>query len=148
MSNDTIQPQGLTLTRVFNAPIEKVWKALSDPDLFSQWYGAPGKLEDVSIDFKVGGRWDSTTVIGDYRIPQGGVYKVIEAPTHLKYDSLDLDENPSDPHEVMEFRLKEQDGKTEMVFTQSGNLPPEEYATNLKKGWTGFFDALQKLVEA
>ena len=137
----------LTLTRLFDAPVEGVWQAFSDPELLSQWYGSPGKLEDVSIDFRVGGRWDSTTVIGENRIPQGGVYSLIEAPTYLKYDSLDPGEDPNGPHEVMEFRLTERDGNAELTFTQSGNLPPEEYAGGLKDGWTGFFDALQTVVE-
>ncbi|MEN6593152.1 MAG: SRPBCC domain-containing protein [Methanobacterium sp.] len=27
------------LTRIFDAPLEKVWKAWTDPEIFKQWFG-------------------------------------------------------------------------------------------------------------
>ena len=43
--------------RVFNAPRERVWKALTDPKLVAQWWGRGNKLEVVKFEFERGGHW-------------------------------------------------------------------------------------------
>jgi uncharacterized protein YndB with AHSA1/START domain len=49
----------IELTRVFEAPPERVYQAFTDPDLFARWYGPVGfpvDPETVEIDARVGGR--------------------------------------------------------------------------------------------
>jgi uncharacterized protein YndB with AHSA1/START domain len=50
--------QELVITRLFDAPPEKVFKAISDPALIPQWWG-PRKYVTIvdKMDFKEGGRW-------------------------------------------------------------------------------------------
>lgn len=44
--------------REFNAPVEKVWKAWTDPDLLEQWWGPkPWVARTKRMDFTVGGDW-------------------------------------------------------------------------------------------
>jgi uncharacterized protein YndB with AHSA1/START domain len=44
--------------REFNAPVEKVWKAWTDPDLLEKWWGPkPWVAKTKSMDFTVGGAW-------------------------------------------------------------------------------------------
>jgi len=38
-------------------------------------------------------------------------------------------------------------GKTRVVFSQKGNVPPEQYNKDLKEGWNAFFDRLDALVK-
>jgi uncharacterized protein YndB with AHSA1/START domain len=46
------------VVREFNAPIEKVWKAWTDPDLLEKWWGPkPWVAVTKSMDFTVGGVW-------------------------------------------------------------------------------------------
>ena len=46
------------VVRQFNAPIEKVWKAWTDPDILEKWWGPkPWVAKTKSMDFKVGGAW-------------------------------------------------------------------------------------------
>lgn len=46
------------VVREFNAPIEKVWKAWTDPDLLEKWWGPkPWVAITKSMDFTVGGAW-------------------------------------------------------------------------------------------
>jgi uncharacterized protein YndB with AHSA1/START domain len=46
------------VVREFNAPIEKVWKAWTDPDLLENWWGPkPWVAKTKSMDFTVGGTW-------------------------------------------------------------------------------------------
>lgn len=48
----------LHITRRFNAPIEKVWKAWTDSTLLDQWWAPkPWKAETKTMDFSVGGFW-------------------------------------------------------------------------------------------
>ncbi|MGF7042273.1 SRPBCC domain-containing protein [Mucilaginibacter lappiensis] len=44
--------------REFNAPIEKVWKAWTDPDLLDKWVGPkPWTAVTKTWDFTIGGIW-------------------------------------------------------------------------------------------
>lgn len=142
------EDQKLKLARDFDAPIEKVWEAWSVPEVFAQWYGSPGTLEDVSIDFQVGGKWQATTVIeGGERFPQAGVYTEIEQNIHIRFNFLDPDDPENPEYEIMDVVFESVGQGTKMSFIQTGNLPAEVYATGLKAGWTGFFDKLTEIVQ-
>jgi uncharacterized protein YndB with AHSA1/START domain len=46
------------LSREFNAPVEKVWRAFTEPALIDQWLGPkPYKVVTKIMEFKVGGIW-------------------------------------------------------------------------------------------
>jgi uncharacterized protein YndB with AHSA1/START domain len=57
--------QEVLITRVFDAPRELVFKAWTDPDEVAAWYG-PEHMdtprERISIDLRVGGRYELTMV--------------------------------------------------------------------------------------
>jgi uncharacterized protein YndB with AHSA1/START domain len=47
-----------TLSRIFDAPRELVWKVINDPQLIPQWWGPAYLATEVEkMDFKVGGAW-------------------------------------------------------------------------------------------
>src|SRR5476649_1609136 len=46
------------MSREFNAPIEKVWRAFTEADLLDKWVGPkPYKITTKIMEFKVGGIW-------------------------------------------------------------------------------------------
>lgn len=48
----------VTITRVFDAPVEKVWRAWTQPEILDQWWAPkPWWIETKSQDFKPGGFW-------------------------------------------------------------------------------------------
>ena len=48
----------ILVTREFDAPVEKLWRAWTEPQLLDQWWAPkPWKNNTVSMDFKVGGTW-------------------------------------------------------------------------------------------
>jgi len=56
----TAKPRGLenVVTRVFDAPLEKVWKAWTDPEYVKRWWGPENFTAPyISIDLRVGGRF-------------------------------------------------------------------------------------------
>lgn len=48
----------LEIERVFNAGIDMVWRAWTEPEILDQWWAPkPWKTVTHSMDFKAGGRW-------------------------------------------------------------------------------------------
>jgi uncharacterized protein YndB with AHSA1/START domain len=143
--------QSITIIKTFDAPIEKVWDAWTTKEGWAAWYGHPWEnpIDKVELDVQPGGEWKSTTIANGQEINFVGNYKEVRKPERLVMVFKNPNQpagGPDDPNvEIVMVDLKNLgDGKCEMTFTQSGNLPPEEYQKGLKDGWTGFFDALEK----
>jgi uncharacterized protein YndB with AHSA1/START domain len=52
--------QQITITRVFDAPRELVFRAWTDPNQLANWWGPPGfdtPRETIEIDLRVGGQF-------------------------------------------------------------------------------------------
>jgi uncharacterized protein YndB with AHSA1/START domain len=47
----------IRVERVFNAPRERVWRAMTDPELVAQWWGRGNKLVVERLEVKRGGHW-------------------------------------------------------------------------------------------
>jgi uncharacterized protein YndB with AHSA1/START domain len=55
----TEHPYDIEITRVLDAPPERVYQAFTDPDQFARWYGPVGfpvHRDTVEVDARVGGR--------------------------------------------------------------------------------------------
>ena len=76
--------RGITITRVFDAPRELVFKAWTEPAQFAEWFGGRGAtipLESVEMDVRPGGTWRATMFAGPERteIAWKGVYREVGA---------------------------------------------------------------------
>jgi uncharacterized protein YndB with AHSA1/START domain len=141
----------VTITRVFEAPRDLVWKAWTEPEHFARWFGTPPyttPVSTVAMDLRPGGAWRATMVHEDdgSELPFQGTYREIVEPERLVLTF----EDPSDPSnpnvEVLTVTFTDLGGKTEVVAHQVGYLPPEEYG-ELEKGYSGFFDRLAEHLE-
>jgi uncharacterized protein YndB with AHSA1/START domain len=47
----------IRIERIFQAPRERVWRAMSEPDLIAQWWGRGNKLVIERLEFERGGHW-------------------------------------------------------------------------------------------
>ena len=55
---ENLDKKELHIVREFNAPIELVWRAWTEPELIDQWWAPrPWKTKTKSMDFRTGGRW-------------------------------------------------------------------------------------------
>jgi uncharacterized protein YndB with AHSA1/START domain len=45
------------IERIFNAPRDRVWKAMTDPELVAQWWGRGNKLVIERLEVERGGHW-------------------------------------------------------------------------------------------
>jgi uncharacterized protein YndB with AHSA1/START domain len=141
----------LSITRVFDAPRDRVWREWTDPEAFADWYGgaeAEVPVSSVSIDLREGGAWKATMFAGPERqqIDWRGEYREVVEPERLAFTVTD---QPGDVFDLVTVVLTDLgDGRTEMLMEQSGgHMSPEGYE-RAKQGWSGFFDRMaERLAE-
>jgi uncharacterized protein YndB with AHSA1/START domain len=141
---------GITITRVFDAPRESVWKEWTEPERFADWFGGPESevpLSTVSIDLRPGGAWRATMFVGPRRreIRWKGEYREVAEPERLAFT---LSDRPDEKYELVTVVLTDLgDGRTEMFFEQRGHLSPAQY-DRTKEGWGSFFDRIAERLAA
>jgi uncharacterized protein YndB with AHSA1/START domain len=139
---------GITLTRVFDVPRERVWQEWTEPERFADWFGgseAEVPLSSVSMDVREGGALRATMFAGSDRheIRWTGEYREVVPPERLV---LTLSDRPGDEFELLIVELTDLgDGRTEMRFEQRGRMTAEQYKA-AGEGWTLFFDRLAERV--
>ena len=60
MAKATITTPGdrdVRIERIFNAPRDRVWQAMTDPKLVAQWWGRGNKLVIEKMEVERGGHW-------------------------------------------------------------------------------------------
>ncbi len=53
----TPKDREIRIERIFNASRERVWKAMTDPELVAEWWGRGNKLVIEKLEVKRGGHW-------------------------------------------------------------------------------------------
>ena len=143
--------EGITITRVFDAPRERVWKEWTEPERFADWYGgseAEVPLSTVSMDVRPGGWWRLTMFAPRGEIHWEGQYREGVEPERLVFTVTDRP--GEETREFVSVVLTDLgDGRTEMRFEQrGGTLPPEGYE-RARQGWSTFFDRIaERLADA
>lgn len=107
--------QGIVVTHVFDAPRELVFKAFTDPNLISQWWGPRRYTTTVDrMDVRQGGVWryvQQDAEGNEYAFH--GVYHDIASPERLVF-TFEFEGMPG--HVLLEtVTLEEQEGKTRLT---------------------------------
>jgi len=113
--------QEILITREFDAPRELVFKAFTDPQLVTQWWGPRYLSTEVDkMDVRPGGQWRFIN-----RDAQGneyafhGVYHEVLAPQRV-IDTFEFEGLPETGHVTLEtVRLEELPGGRTRLITQS-----------------------------
>jgi uncharacterized protein YndB with AHSA1/START domain len=113
--------------RLYRRPIESVWRALTDPDRLSDWFGRS------YVEPFVGGRYE--TMLDGIK-PMRGRVRIWEPPTLLEYDFR----NDHAPASVARWELSAAEAGTRLVFTHSGM--PYANSNLMLPGWHVFLDHL------
>jgi uncharacterized protein YndB with AHSA1/START domain len=151
MTEDPLPDVVITITRVFDAPRERVWLEFTEPERFADWFGGAESevpLSSVSWNLTPGGRWRATMFTGPQRRESNwrGEFVEVDKPSRLVMTLTD--EPDGDRYALVTIVLTELgDGRTEMQFEQSGPLPPEAYEP-AKAGWGKFFDRIDERLAA
>lgn len=139
----------LVLTRIIEAPREKVFAAWTDPAQVSRWMG-PGTItaEVQALDLRAGGAYR----IVMHGIPAGnahivtGVYRAVEPPARLVYTwawEQDAATHTAGHETVVTVTFRALGNRTELT------LRHERFDTATSRdshgqGWTGCFDKLDR----
>ena len=108
----------IRLTRLFDAPRDLVFEAMSRPEHVRQWWGILTPEHSVTlceIDLRPGGAWRfvGRGPRGDYAFH--GVYREIEAPRLVVF--TEIFEPFPDVESVVTSELTEEGGKTRLTVT-------------------------------
>jgi uncharacterized protein YndB with AHSA1/START domain len=135
--------EGITITRVFDAPRERVWQEWTEPERFADWFGGSESevpLATVSMDVRPGGSWRLTMLAARGEIHWKGEYREVVEPERLVFTVSD---QPGDEfYELVSVVLTDLgEDRTEMHFQQQGRMSAEEYE-RAGQGWSTFFDRI------
>src|SRR5436189_1487784 len=121
----------IRIVRVYDAPVQAVWDAWTDPEQAAQWWGPRGfTLTTHSKDLRPGGIWHYTMHGSDGTdYPNKAKYFEVEKNAKLVYDHGGYDDRPPLFHVTVLF--SEVKGKTKMEMTM--RLPTPEAAEETRK---------------
>jgi uncharacterized protein YndB with AHSA1/START domain len=140
----------ILLTRLFDAPRELVFEAMSKPEHIRQWWGNLGDGYSVpvcEVDLRVGGAWRFVN-----RTPKGemavfyGVYREIAPPGRVVF--TEIFEPFPDAESVVTAVLTEENGKTRFAATcryPSREVRDMVLQTGMDKGAALSYDALEEV---
>lgn len=157
---DTSKTYDVVVTRVFDAPVEQVWKAWSESDQVMRWWGPTGFTSPLAkMDFRVGGKslvcMRAPKEFGGQDMFNTWTYQKIDPLERIEFILNFSDKNgnklnpakmglppgiPEDVPHVIIFR-KLGDNKTEMTVTEYGYASPE--TVNMSK--SGLEQCLDKM---
>ena len=129
----------LVIERTFNAPVEKVWKAITDLDQMKQWYFP--QLEN----FKAQEGFETEFNVHHEGVDYYHVWKIKEV-VPLKKISLEWRYKDYPGNSIVSFELFPQGNNTRLVLTHTGleSFMPEKYPElarkNFNEGWTQFMN--------
>ena len=130
---------------LIDAPKEKVWDALINPEMIKQYlFGTEATsdwTEGSSITYK--GQWQDTSYED-----KGVVVKVIENELleTTYWSSMSGTEDNEENYANVKYQISEEEGKTKLTITQDNNKD-EETKNHSEKNWNMVLDSLKKLLE-
>ena len=152
----------ILVTRVFDAPRQLVWRALTEPAMLQRWW-APSIFTTpfISVDLRIGGQFRYCM-----RSPEGqdfwgcGVYTEIVPEARLAYldNFTDADGNTVPPsyygmqlttieESRVEIDLADRDGKTEMVIRYISHAEIGAERAMAEQGWNEMVDRLARVFQ-
>ena len=130
---------------VIQAPAERVFTAIAEPQQRIAWWGVKGKFEvtHMESDLRPGGAWQMSGTAAEGRpFILRGEYTHIDHPRALEFT---WQPNWPEPQSLVRFDLVEQDGATTVRVTHS-NFATQE-AHDKYQGWPWLLSMLQNHVE-
>lgn len=147
-ANDRISPDSLRLERLFDAPVEKVWHFLVDPELRARWFmGGP---VDLRVDGTIGMTMDHDR-LSDEQVPTPERYAPYvgnsweERITRIDPPRLLAFTWESGEAGEVTFELADEGGKTRLILTHTG-LRGRDDAVNFGGGWLSHLAVLERRI--
>ncbi|HBI17476.1 MAG: hypothetical protein UR60_C0043G0022 [Candidatus Moranbacteria bacterium GW2011_GWF2_34_56] len=151
----------LIINRIFNAPIERVWEAWTNPEIFKKWWGPKDFTAPYAeVDFRVGGK-----SLACMKAPDGkeywstGTYKeIIPYKKIVTTDSFSdkegnivsakeygMEDIPEELEIEVNFK-KLENRKTDMTL-KHGKFPEGSIIKSAQQGWSQSFDKFEEILK-
>jgi uncharacterized protein YndB with AHSA1/START domain len=140
-----MQEHTITIERILDAPRELVWRAFTEPDELTKWWGPAGfttPREKIEVDFKPGGTFRLTMIGPDgQEYPNYGHYGIVEPSERFSFGGT-MDDNPmmKSVETTIEFMALED--KLTKVIVSSRMVCAEELLVMATAGWNSQLDKL------
>jgi uncharacterized protein YndB with AHSA1/START domain len=125
----------LEISRVIEAPRDRVYAAWTDPEQLKQWFGPENvQTRELVADARVGGkfRWDLINSEGE-KMTCRGEYRELEPGKKIVFTWQWEDDEDCDCDDGTELRLTHE------------QLPNEESRDGHTRGWESALDKLERL---
>jgi uncharacterized protein YndB with AHSA1/START domain len=137
--SETATTRQITITRVFDAPREQVWRAWTEPERLATWWGRRGwstPVASIVLDVRPGGvfRLNSINDEDGREMPMDAVYREVVEPERLVFAG-----HRGGTSSVTLIDLG--DGRTEMRFEATVEVDVADAAAG---GLASAFDRLQE----
>jgi uncharacterized protein YndB with AHSA1/START domain len=141
----------LTFERTFDAPREKVWKAITDPEAVPHWWGKHGTTTIVEeMDVRPGGKWRYVSRAGDRDdVTFYGEYLEVDPPRGFKWTFMFDVEGIGPMGGPETWILEDLGGRTKVISTgHMGSVEVLEgaLATGMVEGALETWDRLEALL--
>jgi uncharacterized protein YndB with AHSA1/START domain len=147
---EPIRSREVVITRVFDAPRNRVFDALTKPEMIKRWLGPRGwSLHACDIDLRVGGSYRFVGPgPGGTEMGWGGVYREVVAPE--RFSATERFDQPWYPGEALvTYALAEHGGKTTLTCTilyASQEARDTVLKSDMKRGVSESYDRLAELL--
>ncbi|MEX2530017.1 MAG: SRPBCC domain-containing protein [Gemmatimonadota bacterium] len=135
----------LRMERRLEAPVERVWEALTARDWIPRWYG-PGndfEIEVLEWECRVGGGYRVAMHAGEETHTCYGTFRTVEPRRRVAYTWAWEGQPPMDT--LVTFQIQPDGDSTQLIFTHEG-FPAEEAREQHQQGWTGSLEQLAAAV--
>jgi uncharacterized protein YndB with AHSA1/START domain len=138
----------IRIERIFDAPRDRVWRALTDPTLLAQWWGRGNQLVVERYEPVRGGHWRFIEQAPEG--PQGfeGRFRELTPPSRV-VQTFEWDGMPG--HVVIETMMLEDlgDGRTKLINVSLFHTPEERDGmlnSGMSEGVTQSYAALDEVL--
>ena len=137
--------QEITISRIFDAPRELVWKAWTEPDRLATWWGPHGwtnPLSKITMDVRPGGAFRVISISDEdgSEMSSHGVYREVVEPERLVFEEPAEGSWHEGAVSVVTF-TDLGDARTEVVLRSTINTS-EEMRAHAERGMAGSLDRL------
>ena len=129
----------------FEAPIDQVWKGLTDPAIVKQYFFGT----DLASDWRVGGPITFSGEWEGHKYVDGGTILEIDPPRLLKYNywsSMSGTADKPENYANVTYALSEADRVTTLTITQD-NVKNQEAKEHSEGNWKSIFDGLKEILK-
>jgi uncharacterized protein YndB with AHSA1/START domain len=135
--------------RIFDAPREHVWRALTEPELLSQWWGRGNKLVVERMELKRGGHWRFVEHSDHGVHGFEGRFAEIEPPVRI-VQTFEWDGMPAHPGREIITLEDLGDARTKLVTVTLFYTTDERngmLSSGMETGMNQSYDALDRVLE-